>query len=94
MSFKFLNKLSITLIKIKNYKIKDLMQLICASWSFVLGWSLGSAVHFEQWDKSRSLKLGMWVHIMEVFYCIIETLIPVLLLYIDTFNRMQWNSFT
>ena len=50
MSFKFLNKLSITLIKVKNYKIKDLMQIIYAPWSFILGWSLGSAVHFEQWD--------------------------------------------
>ena len=86
--FYFLKKLNITLIKIKNFKIKDLMQLVCASWSFILGWRLGSAVHFEQWDKSRSLKLRMWVHIMEVFYYIIETLIPVLLLYKDTFNRM------
>lgn len=55
-------------MKVKNFKTKGLMQLICASSSFILGWSLDSAVHFEQWDKSRRLKSGMWVHIMEVFY--------------------------
>lgn len=94
MFFKFLKKLNITFIKVKNFKTKGLMKLIFASSSFILGWSLDSAVHFEQWDKSRRLKSGMWVHIIEVFYYIIETLIPVLLLHIDTFNRMQLNSST